>query len=83
MRQTLRPASPFVTLPAIGCLLAACQGLPPPAPGSATGIEIHIAHINDHHSNLEPQPDFELRLDGVSCGSTACRHASPPVAFHA
>lgn len=65
MRQTLRPASPFVTLPAIGCLLAACQGLPPPAPGPATGIEIHIAHINDHHSNLEPQPDFELRLDGV------------------
>lgn len=65
MRQPSRPSSLSACLLAIGCVLAACQSVPPPAPAPATALELHIAHINDHHSNLEPQPDFELRLDGV------------------
>jgi 2',3'-cyclic-nucleotide 2'-phosphodiesterase (5'-nucleotidase family) len=36
---------------------------PPRPPTSA--LEIHIAHINDHHSHLEAIPDFEISLDGV------------------
>ncbi len=28
-------------------------------------LTLHIQHINDHHSNLAPHPDFEFRLKGV------------------
>jgi 5'-nucleotidase len=28
-------------------------------------IELNIAHINDHHSNLAAHPDFEIRVAGV------------------
>lgn len=28
-------------------------------------LELHIAHLNDHHSQLDPLPDTELNLDGV------------------
>lgn len=54
-------------LPAAMLLLAlaagACQTPPPALPEG--GIAIHIAHINDHHSHLEAQPDFEISIDGV------------------
>jgi 5'-nucleotidase len=46
-------------------LLSACQSLPPPSPASFMPLEINIAHINDHHSNLEAIADFELTVDGV------------------
>lgn len=50
-------------------LLAACGG-----DGSASGdaapsfapIEVHIAHINDHHSQLEGFPATTLTLDGIA-----------------
>ncbi|PJF46060.1 MAG: bifunctional metallophosphatase/5'-nucleotidase, partial [Candidatus Thermofonsia Clade 3 bacterium] len=42
--------------------LAACNGDDDP---SYTPIELNIAHINDHHSNLEAIPNFRLKLDGV------------------
>ncbi len=43
--------------------LSGCAGVvaPPPAPG----LHLQIAHINDHHSNLEPTRGIELTLDGV------------------
>ena len=58
-QSRLLPAALLLLAVAIG----ACQTPPPTLPGS--GIEIHIAHINDHHSHLEAQPDFAIRIDGV------------------
>jgi 5'-nucleotidase len=55
-------------------LLAACTtpgpGSAPPGPAAAAPdhpapLVLHIAHINDHHSQLEPFAGTELRLDGV------------------
>lgn len=43
--------------------LAGCAGLVAPPPGP--GLRLQIAHINDHHSNLEPTRGLELKLDGV------------------
>jgi len=43
-------------------LLAGCAT--PPTPGEAA-FELNIAHINDHHSQLEPFADTELALGGV------------------
>ena len=37
--------------------LADAPGFPP--------VELNIAHINDHHSNLSAIKDFELRIDGI------------------
>jgi 5'-nucleotidase len=34
------------------------------APEAFTPLELNIAHINDHHSNLEPLADFALKADG-------------------
>lgn len=42
--------------------LAACGGTDTP---SYKPVEIHIAHINDHHANLEPIGNFQLKLDGI------------------
>lgn len=42
-----------------GCSTVGTSG-PPFKP-----LELHIAHINDHHSQLEAIPDTELMLDGV------------------
>lgn len=42
--------------------LTACGGSDDP---SFKPIELNIAHINDHHSNLEAIPGFQLKLDGV------------------
>ncbi|MEY2874857.1 MAG: hypothetical protein RLZZ373_2228, partial [Pseudomonadota bacterium] len=36
-----------------------------PATSAAPPLTLHIAHINDHHSQLEPIPAAELLLDGV------------------
>lgn len=38
----------------------------PQALAPATALEIHIAHINDHHSHLEADPDFEMGIDGIT-----------------
>lgn len=46
-------------------LLAACQSPPPLTTTSVSALELNIAHINDHHSNLEAIPGFELKVDGV------------------
>lgn len=55
-----RPA--LTSLCAAGLLaLAACTSLPKPDPAPLT---LHIAHINDHHSNLEPFAGTELLIDG-------------------
>jgi 5'-nucleotidase / UDP-sugar diphosphatase len=35
------------------------------APPRFKPLELHIAHLNDHHSQLEPLPHTELKLDGV------------------
>jgi len=46
-------------------LLSACQSMGPTAAPSFTPLAINIAHINDHHSNLDAIADFELTVDGV------------------
>ncbi|HMX69591.1 MAG TPA: bifunctional metallophosphatase/5'-nucleotidase, partial [Accumulibacter sp.] len=46
--------------------LSACQTPPLDVARSANGHEVHIAHINDHHSNLEAHANFEISLDGVA-----------------
>jgi 5'-nucleotidase len=45
--------------------LSACQTPPVSPRGPVGGFEIRIAHINDHHSNLEPHADFEIVVAGV------------------
>ncbi len=62
--MTLRPfaALAFTLAPT---LLGGCQNLPSAPLASFAPLEINIAHINDHHSNLEAIPGFELRIDGV------------------
>lgn len=46
---------------ALGGSLAACGGSEP----SFKPLELNIAHINDHHSQLDAFPASELTLDGV------------------
>lgn len=54
-------------LPMLALLLGACATRAPapaePAGGATTMLT--IAHVNDHHSHLEPQPGAELRLGGL------------------
>lgn len=47
-------------------LLGGCQSLPPAPAANFAPLEINIAHINDHHSNLEAIPGFELQVDGLA-----------------
>ncbi|HOL65728.1 MAG TPA: bifunctional metallophosphatase/5'-nucleotidase, partial [Accumulibacter sp.] len=47
----------------VSALLAGCQHRPAP---STSGFELHIAHINDHHSHLDAQPDFDIRVAGIA-----------------
>ncbi len=56
-----------MSLSAVVCaLLAACGSDDSDTASSPSyaPIEIHIAHINDHHSQLEPFTGVELTLDG-------------------
>ena len=64
MRQAILPFLLSAGLFGLTLGLSACRtGAPPPV--AVPGLELSIAHINDHHSNLEPHRDFELVLDGV------------------
>ena len=45
------------------CALAACTSTV--GPREAAPLALSIAHINDHHAQLEPFAGTELRLDGV------------------
>ena len=50
----------------VGLMLSACGGgSDDPAQPSFKAIELNIAHINDHHSNLDAIPAFQLKLDGI------------------
>jgi 5'-nucleotidase len=53
------------TLLSSGLLLSACGGADEVAP-SFKPIELNIAHINDHHSQLDAFASTELTLDGVA-----------------
>ena len=70
---------PAAALAGLVFALAACQTQPSKTPDSFTPVEINIAHINDHHSNLEPTPISELAIDGVPTRVEAGGfRASPP-----
>ena len=60
----LKPTRLIATY-AVLLLIGACQTPPPLSAAPFAALEINIAHINDHHSNLEPIPDFEFKVDGV------------------
>lgn len=70
---------PFAALStAAALLLAGCASTGTPEPGPLSPLSpltLNIAHINDHHSQLEPQAHAELTLDGqptrVSLGGFA------------
>jgi 5'-nucleotidase len=59
------PTRPGVLL-GMAILLTACQNLPPSNAPRFAPLEINIAHINDHHSNLEAIPGFELKIDSIA-----------------
>lgn len=74
--HTRRPAWTAALLTAASLVLSACApwvAAPPPtepphaeaATGAPTAFTLHIAHINDHHSQLAPLANTELRLNGV------------------
>ena len=52
-------------LAAIAAVLVGCAGMYSATAPQFAPVEVHIAHINDHHSNLEAVRDVELRIDGV------------------
>jgi 5'-nucleotidase len=55
-----------ITLLAAAALVAwGCAGMQAVFEPQFPPLELQIAHINDHHSNLEPQKDFDLRVDGI------------------
>lgn len=60
-------------------VLSGCS-TPPPVPGVFT---LNIAHINDHHSQLEPFADTELRLGGVPTQVSLGGFARQTAAFQA
>jgi len=60
-------------------VLSGCSTLPP-----AAGVfTLNIAHINDHHSQLEPFADTELRLGGVPTQVSLGGFARQTAAFKA
>ena len=67
----LRPAV-LATLTALTLGLSACGGA-----DGYKAIELNIAHINDHHSQLDPIAAQTLKLDGVDTqvdlGGFACQ----------
>jgi 5'-nucleotidase/UDP-sugar diphosphatase len=63
-----------------GALMLSGCSTPPAAPGAFT---LNIAHINDHHSQLEPFADTELRLGGVPTQVSLGGFARQTAAFKA
>lgn len=56
---------------ALGVSLSACGSdddstAAPPAQPKHPAIELAIAHVNDHHSHLEPLRNFEMKIDGTA-----------------
>ncbi len=49
----------------LALLVAGCHPSPRQKASGSSGLEINIAHINDHHSNLEAHADFEIAVGGV------------------
>lgn len=49
------------TLVSMVLTLAGCATPPAPDPEA---FRLRIAHVNDHHANLEPQRSFDIQLDG-------------------
>jgi 5'-nucleotidase len=49
----------------LGAVQSGCTTAPTPATAAAAPLTLHIAHVNDHHSQLEPIPAAELLLDGI------------------
>ncbi|WP_296871407.1 5'-nucleotidase C-terminal domain-containing protein [Tibeticola sp.] len=80
-RAAARGVAP--TLAAV--LIAGCASPPPPdASGAEAGdFTLHIAHINDHHSQLDGFAGFELQVDGVPTRVTLGGMARQTAAFKA
>jgi len=57
MPRTFQLAALFLGLACASPAFADAPSFPP--------VELNIAHINDHHSNLTAFKDFELKLDGI------------------
>ncbi len=70
----LQPPWVLLGSAAVVLTLGACTS-PPAAPPPSEPFELNIAHINDHHSQLDEQSGAELTLDGqptrVSLGGFA------------
>lgn len=49
----------------LGLMLSACGSIGGLGAPSFKAIELNIAHINDHHSNLDATAAFQLKLDGI------------------
>jgi len=49
----------------LALVVAGCHPSPRQKPSGSSGLEINIAHINDHHSHLEAHADFEIAVGGV------------------
>ena len=49
----------------LALLVAGCHPSPRQKPSGSSGLEINIAHINDHHSHLEAHADFEIAVGGL------------------
>jgi 5'-nucleotidase/UDP-sugar diphosphatase len=57
MPRARQIAALFLGIACACSVLADTPGFPP--------VELNIAHINDHHSNLSAFKDFELKLDAI------------------
>ena len=64
--SSARRLAAWSALGAAALVLTACGGSDGDGAPSFKAIELNIAHINDHHSQLEPIAAQELTLDGVA-----------------
>ena len=64
--SSARRLAAWFALGAAALVLTACGGSDGDGAPSFRAIELNIAHINDHHSQLEPIAAQELTLDGVA-----------------
>jgi 5'-nucleotidase / UDP-sugar diphosphatase len=63
----LRPLCHLLAATGLVAALGACSTRPDlAAPQTPAPLTLTIAHLNDHHSQLEPIPAVELMLDGVA-----------------